>query len=409
MPRLSNYVLRQLIGPIGLFVFLLTSVIWLSQSLRLLDLVINRGQSAPTFFYLTLLMLPSLLVIILPIAYFAGSLYGLHKLNADSELVVMSAAGFSRTQLLMPVLAAAAVVMLATYVCSLYLMPFCQRLMTDKEIDIRADIGAAILNEGQFNTPASGLTVFMRELSPDGQLRGILVQDERDRVRPTTYLAESGVLAQTPAGARLIMVDGTIEQGTVSGPCRKSTQTARSQHDQHGSLPKCAPGSSYAPPSLSVLKFKRYVFDLDQFGGRQQDAELRTSERYLNELLWPAPASRTPLKPETRNVLFAEANNRLAAPLYCPAFALIAFAAVTLGRRARGAYALRLATASIGAAALRIAGYGVQGIAAREPFLCVLFYLIPLGAAAFALAEISGFDFGRLFDGLRPRVLEPAT
>ena len=48
MPRLSFYVLRQLIGPVALFTFLLTSVIWLSQSLRLLDLVINRGQSAPT-------------------------------------------------------------------------------------------------------------------------------------------------------------------------------------------------------------------------------------------------------------------------------------------------------------------------------------------------------------------------
>src|ERR1700677_405964 len=139
MPRMSIYLPRQRVGPVLLFSFLLTSVIWLSQSLRLLDLVINRGQSAPTFVYLTLLMLPSLLVVILPIAYFAGALYGLHKLNADSELTVMSAAGFSRSQILTPVLIAAGAVMVATYFCSLYLMPFCQRLMRDKEIDIRAD------------------------------------------------------------------------------------------------------------------------------------------------------------------------------------------------------------------------------------------------------------------------------
>src|ERR1700680_634467 len=81
--------------------------------------------------------------------------------------------------------------------------------------------------------------------------------------------------------------------------------------------------------SLSVLKFKRYVFDLDQFGGRQQEAELRTNERYIGELLWPV--SSKPLRPETLKVYFAEANNRLAAPLYCPVFALIAFAAVALG------------------------------------------------------------------------------
>lgn len=399
MYRLFRYVLRQLAGPVGLFIFLLTGVIWLSQSLRLLDLVINRGQSAPTFFYLTLLMLPSLLVVVLPIAYFAGTLYGLHKLNADSELTVMSAAGYSRAQLLAPVLAASAVVMFATYACGLYLMPFCQRLMKDKEIDIRGDIGAAILNEGQFNTPSSGLTVFMRELSPDGELRGVLVHDERDRLRPTTYLAESGLLAETPAGARLIMLDGTIEQGTVQGACRRGT----ARTGRNSSLPKCVASSGFAPPSLSVLKFKRYVFDLDQFAGRHQDLELRTSERYMSELLWPV--SSKPLKPEARNIYFAEANNRLAAPLYCPVFALIAFAAVTLGRHARGAYALRLAGAALGAAALRIAGYGVQGIAARNPFFCALFYLIPLAAGAAAVADIAGFDIRRL---LAWRPLQPA-
>ncbi len=89
LPRLSLYVFGQLIGPTALFAFLLTAVIWLTQSLRLLDLVINRGQSAPTFVYLTILILPGLLVIILPIAYFAGTLFALSKLNSDSELVVM--------------------------------------------------------------------------------------------------------------------------------------------------------------------------------------------------------------------------------------------------------------------------------------------------------------------------------
>jgi lipopolysaccharide export system permease protein len=377
MSRMSTYLLRQLVGPVALFSFLLTSVIWLSQSLRLLDLVINRGQSAPTFVYLTVLMLPSLLVVILPIAFFAGALYGLHKLNADSELVVMSATGMSRGQMLAPVLVLASIVMAATYLSSLYFMPLGQRLMKEKEIDIRSDIGAAILNEGQFNTPTTGLTVFVREISTDGRMRGILVHDDRNTKLPTTYLAESGVLAQTPLGARLIMIDGTIEQTRVGGA------------------------------QLSVLKFQNYVFDLDQFNSAQRDTELRTSERYLPELLWPTFAHEPGAR--TRNIFFAEANNRLSAPLYCIAFAFMAFAAVSHARRARGAYALRLTTAAIGAAVLRIVGYSVQGWAARQPILCVLFYLVPLAGAALALADISGFDARRLFDQFRLRVLEPAT
>src|SRR5438445_7765012 len=234
MPRLSTYVLKQLLGPTAVFALLLTAVVWLTQSLRLLDLVINRGQSASTFLYLSALVLPSLLVIILPIAFFSGALYGLSRLNSDSELVVMGAAGFSRGQLAGPVFVAAALVIAATYICGLYLMPAGQRAMEDKVLDIRADVGAALLNEGEFNIPAKGLTVFIRELNSDGQIRGILVHNERNPARPTTYLAERGVLAQTPAGARLIMFDGTLEQSAARGA------------------------------SLSVLKFKSYVFDLDQ-------------------------------------------------------------------------------------------------------------------------------------------------
>src|SRR5947199_3673771 len=111
MTRLSKYVLNELIAPTALFALLMTTVVWLTQSLRLLDLVINRGQSAPTFVYLTVMMLPQLLVIILPVAFFGGTLYGLHRLNVESELVVMSAAGYSRAQFMSAVLFAAALVM----------------------------------------------------------------------------------------------------------------------------------------------------------------------------------------------------------------------------------------------------------------------------------------------------------
>ena len=44
-PRLSFYVLGQLLGPIAMLAFLLTSIVWLVEILQLLDLVINRGQS----------------------------------------------------------------------------------------------------------------------------------------------------------------------------------------------------------------------------------------------------------------------------------------------------------------------------------------------------------------------------
>ena len=356
MPKLSTYVLKQLIGPVALFAFLMTAVIWLTQALRLLDLIINRGQSATTFAYLSILIVPSLLVIILPLAFFFGSLYALSRLQGDSELVVMASAGYSRLQMAVPVLVAAILVMTLTYICGLYLMPAGQRAMNDKVIDIRANIGAALLNEGMFNTPAKGLTVFIREIDGQGGIHGALVHDNRNEKSPVTYLAEGGQIVQTPAGARLLMTDGTIEM------------------------------SSHGGARLNVLKFQRYVFDLDQFASKAQVYERPTNERYLSELLRPDPN----LKAKMRRAYIAEAHNRLSAPLYCLAFALIALAAVIRGRRARGAHVLRMTAACFAAVGLRIAGYGMAGLAQSNTALCVLFYLLPLAGAAVAAWFLMG-------------------
>src|SRR6185437_1522922 len=170
LPQLSWYVLGQIVGPVALLALLMTCVILLTQSLRLLDLVINRGQSAPTFLYLTILLLPTLVAIILPIAFFFGTLFTLSRLNGDSELVVMASAGFSQRQLAMPVFLAAAIVMTITWACALWLMPLGQRALAAKEVDISADIGAALLNAGEFETPAKGLTVFIHQISSNGQI-----------------------------------------------------------------------------------------------------------------------------------------------------------------------------------------------------------------------------------------------
>jgi lipopolysaccharide export system permease protein len=357
MRKLSSYILRQILGPFVLFALLLTLVVWMTQSLRLLDLVINRGQSAGIFAYLTVLMLPSLLVVIVPIAFFGAALFALNKLNHDSELVVMWSAGLSRVQMANPVILAAAIAMALTYLCSLYLMPMGQRLTRDKVFEIRADIGAAILREGAFTTPTDGLTVFIRELSSTGEIKGILVHDNREVARPITYIAQTGVLAQTQAGARLIMLNGNIERAEEGG--------AR----------------------LSVLKFDRYVFDLDQYAGQQRATERETSERYLSELLEPELAGPNP--DVRRGVYLAEAHNRLSGPLYCIAFALIALAATAKGHMARAKYALRLSGAALLGAVLRLLGYAAQGTAARNPTFLAMLYVLPLAGAVIGAAVLA--------------------
>ncbi len=357
--KLSRYLLSQLLGPVALLTLLMTSVIWLIAILPLLDLVINRGQSASTFLYLILLLVPTPLVIIMPVAFFFATLLTLQRLQAESELVVMASAGFSLRQLAVPVLGAAAVVMAFTYACILVLAPAGQRALRDKVLDIRADMAGALLNEGDFNPVSPGLTVFIRQLSNSGEIRGVLVHDSRDRAHPVTYIAEKGILAKTPAGTRVIMQDGTVETGGKNGE------------------------------QLQVLNFASYTVNMDQFASPARYTLRKTEERYLSELFWPPEPG---VSQKIRDQFFAQAHDRLSQPLYCIAFALIALAAVLRGRRQRGSVAIRLTIASLVATGLRIAGYGISGVAQRHPALVVIFYLLPALGAIGAIIVLMGYS-----------------
>ncbi len=355
-PRLSRYVFGQLLGPVAMLLLLLTSMVWLVTILPFLDLVIYRGQSPFTFAYLALLYLPSLLVIILPFALLFGGLFGLQRLSSDSELVVMASAGFSLRQLAAPVLAVAMLVTALTYLCNMYLAPAGQRTLNAIKGDILADVVGAFAGVGgQFTSPGRGLTVFVRQINQDGSFKGILVHDERDAKHPTTFVADRGQLAQTPAGARLLMSDVTVQNGSGA--------------------------------RLYTITIKSYPLNLDQFAAQARDALRRKDDRFLPELLHP-PENNLPQR--TRNIFIAEAHNRLSQPLYCFAFALIALAAVTRGRRQRGMRVLRLIGGALAAVALYLAGFGVYGAAQGRPELLPAFYLIPFLGMAGAVLVLAG-------------------
>ena len=104
MTRIERYVFRTAVAAFLAGLIALTGLVWVTQALRQIDVMTNKGQSLLVFFTITGLTLPSLVAIIAPVALFAGVLYCLNKLNGDSELVVMSAAGVSPGRLLRPFL-----------------------------------------------------------------------------------------------------------------------------------------------------------------------------------------------------------------------------------------------------------------------------------------------------------------
>ena len=91
--RHTSYILLQLVLTTITIAAVLVSVIWLTQSLRFLDFIINRGLSVLAFLEITLLLMPSILPVTLPVAVLCAVIYTFNRLTIDRELVVMRSAG----------------------------------------------------------------------------------------------------------------------------------------------------------------------------------------------------------------------------------------------------------------------------------------------------------------------------
>ena len=132
MQRYLKYLVGHLTWPTILITASLTGIIWLTQMLRFVDFMLNRGLSLSDFLYLTGLMLPSLLLILIPVALCIAVIYTYNKLTGDSELIVFNAVGISKMQLALPALYVGAVCALTCFILSFYLMPVATQQFRDR-------------------------------------------------------------------------------------------------------------------------------------------------------------------------------------------------------------------------------------------------------------------------------------
>ena len=361
MNRLASYIFKQCAGPMIFFTLIFSGIVWLSTSLQMLDLVINRGQSAATFVELNVLAFPSLLADVLPISLFCSVLYTLHHLNTDSEVVVMWAAGHSHWSVARPILLLAAIVAIFNLFLNLYLMPSGYRAMKDRVYEIRSDLVTQLVKEGTFTTPTKGLTVYIREATNEGRLEGLLIHDNRDKVRPTTYMAESGYLLRAAPAPQLVMEQGNVQSIDTAG----------------------------RPPVLT--SFDRYALDLSPFMKEQKVPRREFRERFLHELFNPDISVNWARNNVDR--LRAEGHNRLASPLYNFAFVMIAIVCIIGGSYGRRGMALRICMAMAAVFFVRTIGFAGQSAATSSIALTFLQYLMPLGTVALAGMLLSGRKF----------------
>ena len=335
MSGISRYIFRQLMMGLALVAVALLAVMWLTQSLRFIELIVNKGLSIFRFAQLTFLLMPSFLVIIIPISLFTVTLFTYNKLNSDRELVVMRSAGLSHWTLARPALNLAAVTALLGVFLSVWFIPWTVRSFHEMQWSIRNDITNILLQEGVFNKFGDGVTIYVRARSPAGELEGLLVHDRRNRDRPVTLIAERGAMIHTDTGPRVLMINGNRQQ-VASGTGK-----------------------------MSVLYFDEYTLDFDTSGSGPGSRTRDAREMTMGELYH---VHKTESDGNDYRRAKVEIHQRLTSPLYDLALPLVALACLLptgFNRRGNGgqlglavALMVLIEAASIAASNLATANLG---------------------------------------------------
>ena len=237
MKLIDRYLLRELVPPFFIGVLIFTFLLLMSQILRLMELIVNKGVDIGTILRLILYLLPSILVLTVPMSVFLATVVTFGRLSADNELTALKTGGFSLLRLSLPV----AVFSVAAWALSSWLiisaLPAGNQAFRVTMFEIVRTKASVGLSEKIFNDDFEGLVIYINNIPQSGNpvMEGIFISDARPEKRdppgePITIIAERGWLIADPASERIVF---RLENGGIHLVSRDLTTYQHSDFRTH--------------------------------------------------------------------------------------------------------------------------------------------------------------------------------
>ncbi|MCI5039060.1 MAG: LPS export ABC transporter permease LptF [Donghicola eburneus] len=312
MGRTDRYMLSQLMVLFGFFALVLVSIYWINRAVVLFDTLIGDGQSVAVFLEFSMLSLPAVIGLVLPLASFAAAVQMTNRLSSESELVVMQATGFSPWRLARPVAIFGIAVAILGGVLTNGLIPASSEQLKLREKEISQNMTAKLLKDGVFLHPTRGVTFYIRDIADNGTLEDMFLSDNRDSEARVTYTAKEAYLTRSDGRPRMVMVDGMTQ-----------------------SLDR-------ATGRLSVTYFEDFVYDVSGFLTSEDGIDPNRDFMSTWDLLTKT-SEMAALARDTEGEILETAHKRINDPMLCLVTALLGFSALLAGGFSRfgsGAYIL---------------------------------------------------------------------
>ena len=267
--QFDRYLLAQLVRTTIAVTVTLVGIVWLFQTIRILELVVSRDGPFLDFIIMSITVIPLWLTIAFPISAFIAITWVFQRTIADRELLVMQASGRSTLQLARAPIMLAISVTAILVLNSTVVLPFSFGIYKEMQFKLRNSIPAVLLREGVFIDVVDGMTMLIGEKTEDGMARDIFLHDERAPDKTITITAKYGKFVNQDGVPAVILQNGVRNEVNQNGDASASLL-----FETHSVII-----SSDTQPSQ-----ERLTFDMNEDGIRNLlNPETSPAPRYFNQ------------------------------------------------------------------------------------------------------------------------------
>jgi lipopolysaccharide export system permease protein len=344
--------------------------LWLNQALKIVDVVVENGQPGMIFVELSLYLLPRVIENVFPVAAFAAALFLTNRLYAESEYAALKAAGQTPMQFARPFLIFGIISFIAVSALAHFITPASNNAFSQRQHEIRQEYLSQLIKVGEFISPQKGVTFYFGNLNDTGLLEDILIKETTDSGLQIIHTAPTGRLVDNPDDAKLVLIDGTLQQ-----------------FDKESRL-------------LNVVQFDSFSYDLSQFAKNLGPRIVSVNAKATSKLPWFI-ANATP----EDQPYAIEAQSRLVKSLFSLLMPLLGAAVLFSGNFSRAGFFYRIIFAISLLLGLNTLRGSTESFVVKSPSLSFVLYapaLLSLGIILLLiLISVKGWNGQNIINHLK--------
>jgi lipopolysaccharide export system permease protein len=295
-PRiLDRYILGEIVTPFFLSIAALTLVLFLQKMFRLAELIVSKGATVWSTATLFGYILPSFLVLTIPMSFLVATLTAFTRLGSDSEITAMKASRISLYNMIRPVMLFAGAAFTITALTALFIAPEANRALKEHLFDMVKSRALVGVEPGIFSNTFDGIVIYVDKMESLDDMEGVFISDERSASEPYAIVARRGKLIADPASLSVTLA---MKEGAIHASPRDQDAYSTMSFDS---------GTLHLDISHALVQKGPADRDFDEIGSLELYRELKRA--------------RTSGKPTAG--IESELHKRLSMPFACLLFGLI--------------------------------------------------------------------------------------